>query len=295
MLAVVVYQTATASILFYIRKYVLLIRMVWYTYSYTVLFFLGRHIVKTLLSFFGQIFFALLVILGVGLLLFYLDLTDAPGILPAVTHGIEAAFAQATLSLEDLNLPDLTNPDPGDIEITVAGQGKIEKTNLLPTQPLPIVATREMRALELPTLAPTRTPAPPLDPVVYETEATIRLKAYAAALERWLASNDQLMRDNTLLQDAAWRAQVKDNLSQVVTEGRRLGAIGRPPEAYAEIDTWLKRAGAEAELLQASYLQALDSADARDFTAAGDSFTRIKKYLTQAAQAMLLAGWNFGS
>lgn len=250
---------------------------------------------KTLLAFFAQIFFALLVILGVGLLLFYLDMTDAPGILPAVTREIEAAFSQATLTLDDLAIPDLTNPDPGEIQITVAGGGEIDRTNLVPTQPLPIVATKEMIALELPTLVPTRTPAPPLDPLVYQTEATIRLKRYAAALERWLATNDQLMRDNALLQDPSWRAQVKENLNEVVTEGHRLAEIGRPPQEYNEIDTWLKRAGAEADILQASYLQALESANPRDFTAAGDSFTRIKKYLTQAAQGMLLAGWNFES
>jgi len=265
--------------------------------------------VKTLLSFFGQILFAVLTVLGVGLLLFYMDLTDAPGILQAVIDRVQAEFSQTTTYLEDkylqdqylqdpgfeevdlpdFNLPDLTNPGQADIQITVAGGGQSEITNLVPTEPLPVVT---MRAVA-PTLAPTATPVPPLDPVVYQTEATIRLKRYVAALERWLATNDQLMRDNNLLQDAAWRSQVKDNLAEIVREGHSLANIGKPPDVYADIDGWLVRAGLESERLQAYYLQALETGSASDFTSAGDSFTRIKKYLAQAAQAMLVAGWTF--
>lgn len=250
---------------------------------------------KTLLTYFGQILFTVLAILGIGLVLFYFDLTDAPGILQGLAQRIEGKVSQTVNQLPDLNFPDLPVPDlagnPAGIQVSVVGKGQIEKTNLLPDPSLPVVTTQAEPVVEMPTEIPT--PLPPMDPVMYQTEATIRLKRLTAALERWLASNDQLMRDNNLLRDPTWRDQVTASLAEAAAQGRMLAAIGRPPEAYAEIDSWLKRAGQETERLQASYLQALDTGSPQDFTAAADSFTRLKKYLTQAAQDMLVAGWSF--
>ncbi len=252
---------------------------------------------KTLLGFFGQVIFVALFVIGVGLVLFYFDLTDAPGILQTLVQRVRADVTQTEKHLPNLNFPDLAIPNltnnPGEIQVTVVGQGNIEKTNLLPTgtEALPIV-TMQPEVLNLvPTDVPT--PVPPMDPVVYQTEATIRLKRLADALERWLASNDQLMNDNRLLRDPTWRSQVTANLAEVAAQGSELANIGKPPQQYADIDTWLKRAGQETGVMRASYLRALDTGSTQDFTVAADSFTRIKKYLTQAAQLMLAAGWSF--
>lgn len=238
-----------------------------------------EHIVKTLVSFLGQVLFAVLAVLGVGLLLFYMDMTDAPGI---VREIFQRAQGETATYLEDL---DLTNPAPADIQVTVVGRGEIEKTNLSPTQAGP--------AFEVPAISPTSTPVPPMDPLVYQAEATIRLKRFVAALERWMATNDQLMFDSNLVQDAAWRGRVTADLAEIAAEGQRLANIGQPPEEYAEIDAWLVRAGLEAERMQASYLRALETGSAGDFSSAGDSFDRVKKFLAQAAQGMLQAGWTF--
>ncbi len=131
-----------------------------------------------------------------------------------------------------------------------------------------------------------------MDPVEYQTEAMIRLKRFASVSEIWLASNDKLMRNNSLLQDPAWRSEVKGNLADVAAAGQALANIGRPPVEYEQIDAWFKRVGPETMRLQANYLRAMDSANPQDFTAAGDNFTRIKQYLTQAAQRMLVDGWK---
>lgn len=239
-------------------------------------------IVKTLLSFLGQALFAVLAILGIGLLLFYMDMTDSPGILREIFQRVQG---ETTTYLEDLDLPDLANPAPADIQVTVVGRGEIEKTNLVPTQADPV--------FEAPALSPTSTPVPPMDPLVYQAEATIRLKRFVAALERWMATNDQLLFDSSRLQDAAWRDQVTADLAEIAAEGQQLANIGQPPEEYAGIDAWLVRAGLEAERMQAHYLQALETGSPGDFSSAGDSFDRIKKFLAQAAQGMLQAGWTF--
>jgi hypothetical protein len=238
--------------------------------------------VKTLLSYFGLIFFTLLMFLGVGLVLFYFDLTNSPGIVQ------ELLQKQADLKLPSLDLTNLNLPENQPVQVTVVGKGSIEKTNPLDERPLPIVPT-----LIVPTLEPTVTPLPPLDPVVYQTEVTIRLKRYAAALESWLQTNDQLMHDNSLLENADWQARVKENLAEIADAGQSLAGIDRAPDQYAGIDAWLKRLGPESAQLQAGYLKALQTRRPKDFTAAGDSFTRIKEYLTQAAQAMITAGWTF--
>lgn len=250
---------------------------------------------KTLLSFFGQIFFAVLAILGIGLLLFYMNLTDTPGILRNLAQRVQAEFSQTTATLEGLNIPDLTNPDSPDVQITVVGSGKMEKTDLLPAHSLPIVPTQSEPVMEnlVPVPEPTFTPIPPMDPLVYQTEATIRLKRFAASLERWMVSNDRLMLDDSLMQDAAWREEVTANLDAAASEGQLLANIGQPPEQHAEIDGWLVRAGLEADRLQAYYLQGLETGSPNDFASAADSFTRIKKFLAEAAQRMLLAGWEF--
>jgi hypothetical protein len=237
-------------------------------------------VVKTLLSFFGLIFSTLLAILGVVLVLAYFDLTDFPGILKSLEQE------QANLRLPELNLTNSGLPDYQNIQVTVVGKGLVEKTNPLEAQPLPIVPT-----LVVPTPEPTFTPLPPLDPVEYQTEAIIRLKRYAAALESWLQTNDKLMKDNSLLQDTTWQAELKGNLAEIADAGQSLAGIDRAPAQYIGIDAWLKRVGAESTRLQANYQRALNTANPKDFTAAGDNFTRIKEYLTQAAEQMIAAGW----
>ncbi len=274
---------------------------------------------KTLLSFFGMIFFALLTIFGVALVLYYFDLTDAPGILNRL---MQTNLAQAGINLpsslssnlrSDLSgelstlIPQATvgvpnlgsesqNPADSLVQITVVGSGQIDKFNPLASKPLPIVPTLPPAdpptSTPMPTPRPTATPVPPMDPVEYQTEAMIRLKRFASVSESWLGTNDKLMQNNSLLQDPAWRSEVKANLSDLAAAGQALANIGRPPAEYEQIDAWFKRVGPESVRLQANYLRALDSANPQDFTAAGDNFTRIKQYLTQAAQLMLVDGWK---
>jgi hypothetical protein len=236
--------------------------------------------VKTLLAFFGMIFFALLLIAGLVLVFYYYDLTGEPAILGDVLKT-------------QIQLPKIDLPAPDDIRVTVVSKGEIVKTNPLEDQPLPIVATLVPAEPE-PTLAPqpTATEIPPLDPVVYQTEAMIRLKRFAAALESFLATNDRVSKDTALLQDDGWRAEMKGDLAEVAGAGRSLANIGRPPAEYADIDAWLVRIGSEAEQLQANYLRALKTGSAEDFSAAGDNFVRIREYLTQAATRMIASGWK---
>ncbi len=267
---------------------------------------------KTLLSFFGMIFFALLTIFGVALVLYYFDLTDAPGMLSRLmqsrlaqagvnlpgslssdlSSGLSTLIPQATLGVPDLSPANL-NPADSLVQITVVANGQIEKSNPLDNKPLPIVPAQDLpTSTPMPTPLPTSTPVPPMDPVEYQTEAMIRLKRFASVSESWLATNNKLMQDNSLLQDPAWRSEVKGNLAEVDDAGQALANIGRPPAEYEQIDAWFKRVGPESARLQANYLRAMDSAKPQDFTAAGDNFTRIKQYLTQAAQLMLVDGWK---
>jgi hypothetical protein len=254
---------------------------------------------KTLFSFFQLILYSLLAILGIVLVLVYFSLTDDPGLLSRLT---QTHIVLPDLKLTGLSLPDaipagLVSPETSGVQITVVGKGMVEKVNPLATQPLPIVATLPMptpKPTSAPALPPppTRTPVPPMDPAEYQTEAIIRLKHFASALQNWLATNDRLMRDNHLLDDPGWNNAVKGNLAEIAATGRALAAIGRPPVVYAGIDAWFKRVGPESESLQASYLRALETRSPGDFQAAGDHFTRIKSDLTQAAGLMITAGWD---
>ena len=192
----------------------------------------------------------------------------------------------------DWRLPDLgslivgvTGPDPespGAISTQVIGGSGPQWTNPLEGQPLPEL---------FPSETPAPTAAPPLDPTVYRSEVTVRLKSFAAALETFLAANDRLAADNALLDDPAWRSEMSATLDQVRATGLALDDAAPPPPEYAPIHAWLERAGPEAEGLRDRYLQAMDSRDPQDFTAAGDHYQRIKEALTQALGEMIQAGW----
>jgi hypothetical protein len=234
---------------------------------------------KDLLAFLGIVFLALL---GLAFLLGFSSLTG--GEIPVTINGTPLVPADWKFpDLRSLNTgaqdPDAANPGPVTTQV-IGGSGP-QWTNPLEGQPLPEL---------LPPATPLPTAVPPLDPTVYRSEVTVRLKSFAAALEAFLAANDRLALNNALLDDPAWRSEMSATLDQVSAAGLALDDPAPPPE-YAPIHVWLERAGPEAEGLRDRYLQAMDSRQSQDFTAAGDHYQRIKEALTQALGEMINAGW----
>lgn len=227
--------------------------------------------IRNCLAAVGLVFLAVLAVVGVLLAAAFFDITGT------VTLPEELGNLLST----PLVLPSIGQRTPS---ISVVGTPQIQHSNPLEEQPLPSWAPTE-------TPIPTPTPVPPLAPEVYRTEVLIRLRHYATALEDWLAANDRLARDNSLLDEPAWREEMGLLLENVANAGQSLSAVGPPPPEYQEIDSWLDQAGDESLALQANFLRALESGDPQDFTAAGDSFTRIREYLALAAEGMIQAGW----
>jgi hypothetical protein len=228
---------------------------------------------RTVLEFFGLVFFALL---GLVLVAGFMTLSgNAP---------LEVRVDGTPLSLPagfPTGLPEwLQNPT---VVATLPGsQIEIERTNPLEGQPLP-------ELFPTPTLEPT--PQPPLDPVVYRTEVTLRAKNFATALEAFFAANDRMAQNPILLDDPAWREELHVLLGEISTTAHSLAEVDPAPVEYDAIDAWLKRVAPEAEGLRLAYLEGLDSRAAEDFTTAGDHFNRIKEYLGEALIEMANAGW----
>jgi hypothetical protein len=119
----------------------------------------------------------------------------------------------------------------------------------------------------------------------------VRLKSFAAALESFLAANDRLALNNTLLDDPAWRSEMRATLDQVSAAGQALDDSTPPPPEYATIHSYLEQVGPDAQGLRDRYLQAMDTRDPQDFTMAGEHYQRFKEALTQALGEMIKAGW----
>lgn len=235
---------------------------------------------KNILAFFGMIFLTLLIIVGVWMMGY---LYDALGLVSLP---------------EDFSLARLYQP--GEITVVASDHGLEKGTWSNPLEFLPIVSTTPLpvaAATDLPAPTPlaTETPVPPLDPLVYQAEVTVRLRQFVDALELWLEVNEKLVLDNSLIQDGNWRNQMELALANVASAGRALAGVGPAPAAYESIDALLDRVQIEAEGLQQNYRQALISGDPRYFSAAGDHFSRIKEYLKQAVEAMLALGWSLES
>jgi hypothetical protein len=228
---------------------------------------------KNILAFFGMVFLTILVLVGVGMMGY---LYDALGLVALP---------------KDFSLAALYQPE----EITVvAAENGLEKgvwSN--PLEMLPVVSTTPMHtATSVPTFLPTETPIPPLDPLVYRAEITIRLKQFVAALELWLEVNEKLVLDNSLISDATWRNAMDLALVNVASTSRAMAGVGPAPAGYEAIDTLLDRVYTESVGLQQNYQQALVNGGASYFAAAGENFSRLKAYLTEAVEAMLTMGWT---
>ena len=163
------------------------------------------------------------------------------------------------------------------------------------------IGTAEWRnplaALPTATWSPTETPQPtatvvqPLSPAEYRTEVLLNLRALTGALEGWLDANRQLGKDNTLLDDEAWRAGMQERLAEIRSSAQALAAVGPAPDEDVEIARLLGRVQAAADALSADYAQALESRKEDDFRRAGADFEKIKAYLEAAVKGMLDAGW----
>lgn len=161
---------------------------------------------------------------------------------------------------------------------------QIERSNPLAGQPMPTPF------ITVPPTA-TPTPPPPLDPVVYRTEVTLRARDFGTALQAFININDQLAKNNALLADPTWQNQVGPILDQVAASGQALASVGPAPVEYGQIDEWLKKVGPESDRLRQNYRQALDSGNLNALRAAGDNFIRITDDLRQAQTEMVKAGW----
>jgi hypothetical protein len=226
---------------------------------------------KDILAFLGMIFLILLIIMGVASLVFFYDRIGIIEIPDRVTQFISTFTPDRTVTVIDI------------------GVGKAEWSN-----PLDAIPTSTLT----PVPVYTATPVPPLTPKVYETEVMVRLKIFVSALERWLMVNEALTKDNALISDSAWQAEMALALDSVSETGRALADVGPPPPEYEEIDQWLDRVEIEAEGLRARYSQALETqvdpaTSGKHFTAASEHFARIKEYLFQAVEGMISAGWSF--
>lgn len=220
--------------------------------------------IKSCLSLLGL---TVIAILGLVLLIGFLNMTQ----------GVPLAnILPTSFALPDFNEIIITG-EPGQVRIE-------------PRNPLDSLPTRTPIPPP-PTPLPSPTPIPPLPPEVYRAEVMVRLRTFAAALDVWMAANDRLARDNTLLEDAAWQAEMRSSLVNVANAGRSLDTVGPPPAEYQAIDDWLAWTGAEAVALEQNYQRALETRDPADFTQAADNFNRIRQYLNEAVKEMLAAGW----
>jgi hypothetical protein len=236
--------------------------------------------VKDILALLGILFLALL---GMAILAGFNTMTG--GQITVMVDG--TPLGPENWSLPDLGSLDIGGPgpntaNPGAVSTQVIGGSGPQWTNPLDGQPLPEL---------FPTATTVPTAVPPLDPTVYRSEVTVRLKSFAAALESFLATNDRLALNNALLDDPAWRSEMRATLDQVSAAGQALDVSAPPPLEYAQIHAHLEQVGPNAQSLRDRYLQAMDTRDPQDFTMAGEHYQRIKETLTQALGEMIKAGW----
>lgn len=239
---------------------------------------------KDILAFFGLIFLTILIIIGVGLMgIFYDDL------------GI--------VQVPDRIREELTRwTEPGEVIVKDFDLGEAEWSNPLDgitgLPELDFTIDSELPGFD-PTAAPlpTATPLPSLKPGVYRVEAVVRLKEFVAALENWLAVNKEVSEDGALVNDNNWQARAQAAVDNVLLTARVLDEIGPAPAGYEGVDEWLFRVHQEAQTMHGEYSQALDhhargASGSEQFRAAGESFTRMKEYLSGAVQEMLALGWS---
>jgi hypothetical protein len=222
---------------------------------------------KDFLAFLGLVFLILLVGISLVVVGYYYDalgLVDMPEVVPTTLARVLG---------------------PSEETLAVVGIGTAEWRN--PMEDLP-------RATWAPsqTPQPTATPVLPLDPAEYRTEVLLSLRDFTAALEGWLDANRRLGQDNTLLENAAWRAEMSELLDEIREDGEMLGTIGPAPAEYQSIARLLGRLSTAAGALSFDYRRAMDTGDPKDFLKAGEDFERIKAYLGEAVQAMVIAGWS---
>lgn len=226
---------------------------------------------KNILAFLGMIFLILLV--G-GSILLIGNIYQAIGLV-----RLPEGLAEAPQAFIDALTAD---------EVQITGSaGKVEWRN--PLEPLP-----EASPTFFPTLAPTSapTPVPPLTQAEYRGRAMAALKAFVAAVERWLDTNERLTLDMSLMQDTAWREETRMSLDQIAFTAQALSAVGPPPSEYSEIDVRLDQVAFEALGLQQNYRSGLETGEMQSLIAAGENFIRIKEVLTQAVELMVAAGWS---
>jgi hypothetical protein len=235
-------------------------------------------VIKDFLAFLGLMFLTVVILLGVavvGYLYGFLDL-------------IPQQMMDTTSALVD------RIRGPVEVRVSDAGVGEVTWSN--PLEALPTATVWRLPTLPAPTATPipipTQTAVPPMDPALYRTEVTLQLKQYVGALERWLEANRQVGADNALLRDQTWRSNMLAVLDEIAAGGRAMAAIGPPPVEYQGVHMLLVQIGQSSEQLRASYSRALESGAPLDFRQAGDEFTRIKAYLTEAVTAMVALGWT---
>lgn len=220
---------------------------------------------KNILAFFGLLFLTLIIVAGILVVgVFY----DHLGFVTLPKGLIETPMSLLT---------------PGPVSVQVQGVGKAEWSN--PLDALPI-------ATQIATPEPTVTPVPPMAPEAYRAQVISRMRSFADAMNRWLEANNQLAKNNDLMQDAAWTANMQVVLDDVATSGAALADIGPAPADYQAIDEWLKKIRPEADGLKEKYQQALATHDTQAFVDASGHFNAIKDDLTQAVNEMIKAGWT---
>lgn len=239
---------------------------------------------KDILAFFGLIFLTLLILVGVGLMgIFYDDL----GIVQ-VPERIRNEVTRWT--------------EPGEVVVKEFNLGEAEWSNPLEgitsLPDLDFTMDAEVPAFD-PTAVPvpTATPVQPLKPGVYRVEAVVRLKEFVAAVETWLVVNKEVSDDGALVNDPNWQARAQAAVDNVLLTARVLDDIGPAPAGYEGVDDWLFRVHQEAQVMHSQYSQALanqagGTSGSEQFRAAGESFTRMKEYLSGAVQEMLALGWS---
>lgn len=237
--------------------------------------------IKKIFAFFWSVFLILILslsVVGIGLFYNQLGLISLPAI-----------------QLPQVDLAEWLPDRSAEIKVRVSGDATPEINNLLAPAATftPFFAPTEL-PIELPTSIPTvpPTPIPPLDPAVYRAEAGIRLKNYADVLQQWLTMNEQVSQNGNVFNDPQWQASMRALLQSAASSGQSLASVDPAPAEYQGIDAMFKRVGAETQSLQNNYLRALNGGTANDLKAAGDNFTRIKEYLTQAAAEMMSLGWQ---
>lgn len=160
------------------------------------------------------------------------------------------------------------------------------------TNPLEDLSSLTEAQIIQPTLPPpTPVPLVPVDAGVYRTETLLRMRALVADLEHWLALNQQLGANMTLLDDGSWQAEMRATLDRLWGSAQALGDVTPAPAEYTGIQSLLEQIRADTHALVEEYSLAMQTRGAEDFRAAGERFERIKSYLAQAALAMHDAGW----